>query len=314
MNLASRSTRCRHTVVIPLYNKRAWIGETIASLASQTQPPDQLVIVDDASTDGSLATAYEALSAQTAALARCRIDLVELPRNGGPGAARNAGLARAEGERISFLDADDRYRADAMRTINERMRRHRLSVAVLGYDTAPHMECFPQLGTLDAELIALGSDTFLIPEPLRTAAHPAFVMGRASNVAVRRALLDGLSYHTGAQLNEGIDFWYRVLKAAVHEGARVGLITAPLIRYRILDDSLSHRLVANWRELEVPPSLLRYADSGDAEDQRFAAMLARRWVDHASVVLADPAQWRDFCNHHAVFLARWGVVDLGGTP
>jgi hypothetical protein len=187
-------------------------------------------------------------------------------------------------------------------------------VAVLGYDTAPHTERFPQLGTLDAELIALESDTFLIPEPLRTAAHPAFVMGRASNVAVRRALLDGLSYHTGAQLNEGIDFWYRVLKAAVHEGARVGLITAPLIRFRILDDSLSHRLVANWRELEVPPSLLRYADSGDAEDQRFAAMLARRWVDHARFILANPAQWRDFCHHHAVFLARWGVVDTGGTP
>jgi hypothetical protein len=139
-------------------------------------------------------------------------------------------------------------------------------VAVLGYDTPPHAEHFPQLGTLDAELIALESDTFLIPEQLRTDAHPAFVMGRASNVAVRRTLLDGLSYHTGVQLNEGIDFWYSVLKAAVHEGARVGLITAPLIRYRILGDSLSHRLLANWRELEMPPSLLRYVDSGDPED------------------------------------------------
>ena len=43
-----------HTVVIPLYDKAAWIGETIASLAAQTLPPSELIVVDDASTDHSV--------------------------------------------------------------------------------------------------------------------------------------------------------------------------------------------------------------------------------------------------------------------
>lgn len=314
MNSASTPARASHTVVIPLYDKRDWIGETIASLAAQRQPPDQLVIVDDASTDGSAEAARDALATHAAALADCRIELLALPRNVGPGAARNAGLDRARGELISFLDADDRYHPDALRMIGERMRAHRLALAVLGYDSAPHTERFPEPGTLDDELVALEEDSFLLSEPLRAAAHPAFVMGRASNVAVRRALLEGLRYHAGARLNEGVDFWYRALKAAVRDGARVGLIAAPLIRFRILDDSLSHRAPADWRSLEVPPSLLRYADDGDADDHRLAGMLARRWVDHALATLSDAAQRRAFLDHHHALLMRWGVVDAGDAP
>ncbi|WP_371926316.1 glycosyltransferase family 2 protein, partial [Chromobacterium sp. S0633] len=41
----------RHSVIIPLYNKRAYIGETIASLAAQEKAPHEIIIVDDASTD-----------------------------------------------------------------------------------------------------------------------------------------------------------------------------------------------------------------------------------------------------------------------
>jgi glycosyltransferase involved in cell wall biosynthesis len=314
MSDAERLSCSGHTVVVPLYNKAAWIGETIASLAEQTQPPDQLVIIDDASTDGSMEAAYDALSAHGAALSGCRIDLVALPRNGGPGAARNAGLARAEGERISFHDADDIYRADALHTIGERMRSHRLGMAVLGYDSAPQGERWPEPNMLVGGLVPLEADTFLMTDPLRTVAHPAFVMGRASNVAARRTLLSHTKYHTGVRLNEGIDFWYRVLKAAVREGVRVGLITAPLIRFRILEDSLSHRLPSHWRELEVPPSLLRFAESCDADDQRLNAMLARRWVDHARKTLPNPAQMRDFLNHHHPLLVRCGVADAEVAP
>lgn len=314
MRDAGRLPYNRHTVVVPLFNKAGWIAETIASLAKQTQPPDQLVIVDDASTDGSMEAAYDALSAHCAALSGCRIDMVALPRNRGPGAARNAGLALAEGETISFHDADDTYRADALHMIRERMRSHRLGMAVLGYASVPQGERWPEPNTLIAGLVPLEVDTFLMTDPLRTVAHPGFSMGRASNVAVRRTLLNHFKYHTGSRLNEGVDFWYRVLKAAVRKGERVGLITEPLICYRILEDSLSNRLPSHWRELEVPPSLLRFADSCDADDQRLNAMLARRWVDHAHKTLPNPAQIRDFLSHHHPLLVQCGVADAEVAP
>ncbi len=297
----------RHTVVIPLHDKRDHIADTLASLAEQTQPPDQLVLVDDASTDDSLAVARDALALHAHALRDCAIEVLALPRNVGPGAARNAGLARARGEIVSFLDADDRYRADALHLIGERMRAHDFALVVLGYDSAPHDECFPEPGTLDDALRALDDDTFLLPAPLRAAGDPAFVMGRASNVAVRRRWLGDLRYHTGARLGEGIDFWYRVLKNIVAQGGRAGLLVAPLIRFRILADSLSHRTTSDWRALPPPPTVLRYVDSDDADDRRLAAMLAARWRDHAMATLPDTAQRHAFLDHHRALLARVGV-------
>ncbi|WP_163364814.1 glycosyltransferase family 2 protein, partial [Escherichia coli] len=49
-------------VVIPLFDKREFIGEAIASIAGQDAPPDALILVDDASTDGSAAAAERALA------------------------------------------------------------------------------------------------------------------------------------------------------------------------------------------------------------------------------------------------------------
>lgn len=304
----SASPPLRHAVVIPLHDKRDYIADTLASLAGQEQPPDQLIVVDDASTDDSLAVARAALATHAHALRDCAIEVLALPRNVGPGAARNAGLARARGDIVSFLDADDRYRPDALRAIGERMRTHALELAVLGFDSDPAGERFPEPGTLDAELQALADDTLLLPTPLRTAGHPAFLMGRASNVAVRRRWLDGLGYHTAARLNEGVDFWYRALKAIVAGGGRIGLIAAPLIRFRIVADSLSHRPPEDWRALHPPPSVLRYADSDDGDDRRLASMLAARWREHAMAALADDAQRRAFLAHHAALFARVGVT------
>jgi hypothetical protein len=132
-------------------------------------------------------------------------------------------------------------------------------------------------------------------------------MGRASNVAVRRHWLDGLRYHTEARLNEGIDFWYRVLRTIVARGGRVGLIAAPLIRFRIVADSLSHRPPVDWRALRPPPSVLRYVDSDDVDDRRLATMLAARWREHALSTLADPAHRNAFLDHHRELLVRMGV-------
>lgn len=299
----------KHSVVIPLYNKRDYIGETIASLAAQEMLPSEIFIVDDASTDDSARQAELALSRYAAAFAAStRAEVVRMTKNGGPSVARNAGLDRATGDVISFLDADDRYRPDGLKNIAGRMRDHSLEMVVLGYDSDPPGEYFPDLSALAGEWIQVAEDVFLLPDPLRTAGHPEFIMGRASNVAVRRRWLDRHRYHVGSCLNEGIDFWYRVLKEiAASEGARVALISAPLIRFRILDDSLSHRHYADWRLLEVPPTVIRYSDSADVNDRRLVELLGRRWLQHAMRTLPDQHQKQSFLDHHRLLLSRIGL-------
>jgi glycosyltransferase involved in cell wall biosynthesis len=88
----------RVSVVIPAYNAEAVIGDSIGSVLAQTYDDWELIVGDDASTDGTAERA-EALSP--------RVQVARAERNGGPAAARNTALERAGGELVAFLDADD---------------------------------------------------------------------------------------------------------------------------------------------------------------------------------------------------------------
>lgn len=94
------------TVVMPLFNKAAFIEATLASIAAQTFGDYEVVVVDDGSTDSG-PTLVEA--------AGNRVRLLR-QHNAGPGLARNAGIAAAKGEWIAFLDADDLWRPDHLQT------------------------------------------------------------------------------------------------------------------------------------------------------------------------------------------------------
>ncbi len=294
-------------VVVPLYDKASYIGDAIASLAAQSAPPEQLIVVDDASTDGSVAALEAALDRHAGALRATRTEIVRRARNGGPGAARNDGIARVDSDVVLCLDADDALHAGALQLVRESMERHRLAMLVLGYASDPPGEAFPDLGLLAGELEPLAPDVYRLIDPPRAAAHPEFVMGRASNVAVQRSCLGTLRYDAHARLNEGVDLWYRVLKAASDDGEIVALCAEPLIRFRITSASLSHARPTDWRALAIPPSLARYRASGDARDRALAAMLAERWLAHARATLPH-AQAAEFIAHHRALLAEFGIA------
>lgn len=92
------------TVIIPVYNKRDFVTQTLNSVISQTYLNIELVVVDDGSTDGS-AQVIENFCALHANRFT-RIDIIKQP-NLGQSSARNAGLYRALGSYIALLDADD---------------------------------------------------------------------------------------------------------------------------------------------------------------------------------------------------------------
>jgi glycosyltransferase involved in cell wall biosynthesis len=89
------------SVVIPVYNGERFLAEAIRSVLDQTLLPDEIIVVDDGSTDGTAAVA--AGLANTSPLPMCYI----YQENQGPAAARNAGVAIAAGDLLAFLDADD---------------------------------------------------------------------------------------------------------------------------------------------------------------------------------------------------------------
>jgi glycosyltransferase involved in cell wall biosynthesis len=87
----------RVSVVIAAYNSEAYIAEAIESVLGQTVPPDEIIVIDDGSTDGTRGI-LDGFSGRIVALSQA---------NSGQAVAVNKGLARARGELIGFCDADD---------------------------------------------------------------------------------------------------------------------------------------------------------------------------------------------------------------
>ncbi len=86
------------SIIIPVYNAEKYLAETIESALNQTWKNKEIIIVNDGSTDKSLAIA---LKYQTET-----VKVLNIP-NSGASVARNRGLAEAKGAYIQFLDADD---------------------------------------------------------------------------------------------------------------------------------------------------------------------------------------------------------------
>lgn len=97
------------SVIIPFYNAAKFLDRCINSVLLQTYTDFELLLIDDGSTDGSAAVCERYADKDR------RLRLVRL-NHGGVCAARNSGLLHAQGEFISFIDADDWVDSDILQT------------------------------------------------------------------------------------------------------------------------------------------------------------------------------------------------------
>jgi glycosyltransferase involved in cell wall biosynthesis len=148
------------SVVIPAWNAARYIGDAIDSVLSQSAAPDEIIIVDDGSTDHT---------SERVGKFGLRVTLI-VQSNAGVAAARNRGIAAAHGDAIALLDADDLMAP----------RRLELQRAVLAYD--PH--CAIALGkqlTFQSEQERLTLDSGTVnPSAVRPGYVPSAAMIRAS--------------------------------------------------------------------------------------------------------------------------------------
>jgi glycosyltransferase involved in cell wall biosynthesis len=105
----------RISVIVPVYNREHTIRRAIDSIISQSYKPEEIIVVDDGSTDRT----KEVIKDYSDAL-RC----IFLPRNSGPSRARNVGINSARSEWIAFLDSDDEWKRDKLKNQVEYLRRY----------------------------------------------------------------------------------------------------------------------------------------------------------------------------------------------
>lgn len=173
------------SVIIPVYNGEAFIERAINSILEQTLKPSEIIIVNDGSTDG---TAEKLLSFGN------KITVIAIP-NGGVSNARNVGIKACSGDLIAFLDADDVWYKEKLKT----------EVNVF--------EKFPEVGFTCCDYFKINTSTnakvsyflkyktnhnYNFDKPLIKSAfelliHENFV-GTCSNVVFKRALLNQVGF------------------------------------------------------------------------------------------------------------------------
>jgi glycosyltransferase involved in cell wall biosynthesis len=110
----------RVSAVVPCFNGEPFLADALESVRNQTHAVDELIVVDDGSTDRSAEIA-ESFGA-----------FVIRQENRGDGAARNRGTAVATGDVIAWLDADDRWLPHHVAVLTGLLHRHREAVAAFG--------------------------------------------------------------------------------------------------------------------------------------------------------------------------------------
>lgn len=111
------------SVVVPVWNGARFLSDAVASLRAQNYTPLEIIIADDGSTDATAEIAT-----------RPELNLVHLPLpHRGQAATRLAGIERARGELIAFLDADDLWHASKLAVQIELLHKHPETMIVNGY-------------------------------------------------------------------------------------------------------------------------------------------------------------------------------------
>lgn len=244
------------SVIIPAFNCEAFIDEAVESVLQQTLQPDEIIVVDDGSTDSTA----ERLQKYRSVLRYIHQE------NKGPSAARNVGISNASGEYIAFLDNDDVWLPRKLAAQVDAMRRHPEVALVFSdaawirddgttarytFDRRPGSASRSGNG-LRSQIARLAENdgTILAGDWYGDLLQDNFIIN--SSVLMRReALLKVGAIDESLVLNSDYDLWLRIsshfpiaylnlaaLNYRVHEGSMSGALALREYRYRHWDTRL----------------------------------------------------------------------------
>ncbi len=275
----------RASILIPVFNSAPTLARCLQSAQAQTIADLEILVADDASTDGGAALA------EAAAAADPRIRVLRLAQNGGKPRAMNIMVAEAKGDWLAVLDADDAYRPT-------RLARLIAAAELHGVDMAAD-----NLDYVDAGLAGEGPNAF--GRVLRTAFDPALpdrVIGKAELVegtdsfgdfdygilkpVIRRRFVEahGLAYYEASRLAE--DFTY--LLSYVVAGGRAVLCSTPLYAWTLPFGTISRR----WTQTGAGAWRYDYRQALEANAHFIALMHDRGEIELVGLLQRRGAQYR----------------------
>lgn len=231
------------SVITPAFNAQASIARTLASIAAQTLHPREVIIVDDGSTDGTVAAA-EGFAPEMRGIA---LKILHQD-NRGAAAARNRAIQVAAGHWLAFLDADDEWRPAKIERCMAELARHGADMAVHDYI---RVESGTELFIDCARHCPPGIDPFV--------AQLLYGFISSTSVVVRHELVRRVGgFDAALRSSHDYELWLALL---VESGTRFCMIPEALSRYHITPDGISSNatlrraasltaLARHWRALK----------------------------------------------------------------
>jgi glycosyltransferase involved in cell wall biosynthesis len=255
------------SAVVAAYQAEEWIAETLESILGQTRPPDEVVVVDDGSTDG---TARE--------LERFAVEVrIVRQTNCGYAQAFNRSFSKARDDYIANCDADDIWEPDKLeRQVEALLTQPEIDIAVsgvrfFGLTEGPRVT-YPCAGLLERRELA------------RRLYRANFVC--SSSILIRRRLYEQLGpFRDSAAPAEDYDYWLRALAA----GAVFFYDPSVLVRYRAYAQQVSSNLL---RMLDRTYSVHGW-HSDLVEDSRLVRKVQARDLANIARVLSDNNRSRE---------------------
>jgi glycosyltransferase involved in cell wall biosynthesis len=214
------------TVIVPLYNGARFLEHALSSIAAQSTPPLEVIIVDDGSVDASaeIAEAFGQAHPELGLRVVCQ-------QNAGQSAARNRAAREAKGELLAFLDQDDHWYPDHLRRLVAAFTRPDIGLAFSDFDEVDEFGNVVVRGFMR---------THRVPHP-RTSiidwlAHDTMILPSAS--VVRTSAYRGLGGFNEELIGyEDDELWIRMFRA----GWRSRYVERSLGSYRVHAGSSSAR-------------------------------------------------------------------------
>lgn len=120
------------SIIVPVYNARKFIRETLDCVMAQTYTAWELLLIEDVSTDDTVAVIEEYIRKKK----EQRIRMIRQPENMGAARARNRGLEEAKGRYIAYLDADDLWEPEKLQHQLLFMEKNEAAFCFTGYEFA----------------------------------------------------------------------------------------------------------------------------------------------------------------------------------